>query len=245
MQLSLANKKFTKQLITLNKLYMKLFFFTFTFFCLYAGNLFAQSKIEFGLISEGNLFIPGNSSNYSTPKENGFGAGIGVYAAKGIFGKLSADIGLTYRFKQLREYYIDPFRTSGSYGGYEGGTLYDYKIEYSAEGKINGWKIYPLQYLVVPVHLQYQILKNIFVRGGIEACWLTNYDEGKDNPEFNWTLGIGSQYRNLKWSVNYIRGFKDVGFVNNLFTMDGMRSATAYRNNMLQLSLSYPLWQKK
>ena len=88
-------------------------------------------------------------------------------------------------------------------------------------------------------------LQKKIVRGGIEASWLTNYDPGKDKTEWNWTLGFGSQQHKLKWSVNYIRGFKDVGFANNLFTIYGMRSATAYRNNMLQLSLSYPIWHKK
>jgi len=228
---------------------MKQFSLLLVFLCVFLSSVIAQQKLEFGLTTEGSWFMPGSSNQYSPPNKNGFGAGIGVYASKGIFGKLSADVGLIYRFKQMKEYYSDPFSTTGAIGGYGGysgyGDNYGYVIEYSEEGKINGWKTYPLQYVVVPVHLQYLVYKNIFVRGGIEASWLTNYYAGKSNPEFNWSVGFGSQQHKLKWSLNYIRGFKDVGFANDLFTMDGMRSATSYRNNMLQLSLSYPLWLKK
>ena len=200
----------------------------------------AQSKIEFGVNTEGSLLIFGDIPHYSQPKKNSLGAGIGVYASRNIVEKLSADVGVMYRYKLLKEYYdISP--NTGGYGGYGG---YDGISPYSPE-TVQGWKTFPLHYIVVPFHLQYLAYKNLFVRGGIEASWLTNYDTGKDKTEWNWTLGFGSQYHKLKWSLNYIRGFKDVGFANNLFTIDGMRSATGYRNNMLQLSLSYPLWQKK
>ena len=200
----------------------------------------AQSKIEFGVNTEGSLLIFRDIPHYSQPKKNSLGAGIGVYASRNIVRKLSADLGVMYRYKLLKEYYdISP--NTGGYGGSGG---YAGSSTYSPE-TVQGWKTFPLHYVVVPLHLQYLAYKDLFVRGGIEASWLTNYDTGKDKTEWNWTLGFGSQQHKLKWSLNYIRGFKDVGFANNLFTIDGMRSATAYRNNMLQLNLSYPLWQKK
>jgi len=188
--------------------------------CFLCSSAIAQSKIEFGVNTEGSLLIFGDIPHYFQPKKNTLGTGIGVYASRNIVGKLSADLGVMYRYKLLKEYYDIP-------------------------ETVQGWKTFPLHYVVVPFHLQYLAYKDLFVRGGIEASWLTNYDTGKDKTEWNWTLGFGSQYHKLKWSLNYIRGFKDVGFANNLFTIDGMRSATGYRNNMLQLSLSYPLWQKK
>jgi hypothetical protein len=189
--------------------------------------------------------IFGDIPHYSQPKKNTLGTGIGVYASRNIVGKLSADLGVMYRFKLLKEYY-DISLNTGGYGGYSPyGYSYGSQSDYPDLGMIKGWKSYSLNYIVVPFHLNYLVYKNIFVRGGIEASWLTNYDTGKDKTEWNWTLGFGSQYHKLKWSVNYIRGFKDVGFANNLFTIDGMRSATIYRNNMMQLSLSYPLWHKK
>lgn len=225
---------------------MKQFSLLMVVFYFLCSSVIAQSKIEFGVTAEGSRFIPGNSSRYSPPNKNSFSTGVGVYASKGIWGKLKAEVGLMYRFKPMREYYEDPFRTKGNYGGYGENPLSSYEVEYSEEGKINGWKTYPLHYIVVPVHLLYVVHKNIFVRGGIEASWLTNYDAGKSNPEFNWTIGLGSQYHKLKWSVSYICGFKDVGFANGLWTTsDGFRSATSYRNNMIQFQVSIPLWNKK
>jgi len=198
---------------------------------------YSQSKIQFGVTTEGSLSIFGDIPHYSQPKKNTFGAGIGVYASSDIAGNLSADLGVMYRYKLLKEYYdISP--NTGGYGGYDGNSPYSPET-------VQGWKTFPLHYVVVPFHLQYLVYKDIFVRGGIEASWLTNYVTGKDHTEWNWILGIGCQKHPLKWSVNYVRGFKDVGFANELFTAYGMRSATIYRNNMLQLSLSYPIWNKK
>ena len=226
---------------------MKQFSLLMVVLCFLSSSAIAQSKIEFGVNTEGSLLIFGHIPHYSQPKKNTLGAGIGVYASRDIVGKLSADLGVMYRFKQLKEYYDISFLPNGSTGGYGGYSPYGYgsQYDYTDLGMIKGWKSYSLNYIVVPFHLNYLVYKDIFVRGGIEASWLTNYDTGKDKTEWNWTLGFGSQHHKLKWSVNYIRGFKDVGFANNLFTVDGMRSATIYRNNMLQLSLSYPIWRKK
>lgn len=214
---------------------MKQFSLLAVVFCFWCSSAIAQSKIEFGVNTEGSLLIFGDIPHYSQPKKNTLGTGIGVYASRNIAGKLSADLGVMYRFKQLKEFYDIG---ASVYGGYEGSSLY-------SPATVQGWKSFPLHYVVVPLHLQYLAYKDLFVRGGIEASWLTNYDTGNDKTEWNWTLGFGSQHHKLKWSVNYIRGFKDIGFANNLFTIDGMRSATIYRNNMLQLSLSYPIWYRK
>lgn len=218
---------------------MKQFSLLMLVICFLSSSAIAQSKIEFGVNTEGSLLIFGDIPHYSQPKKNTLGGGIGVYASRDIVGKLSADLGVMYRFKQMKEFYdIGSTGYGYGYGGYEGSSLYSPET-------VQGWKTFSLHYVVVPIHLQYLAYKDLFVRGGIEASWLTNYDTGNDKTEWNWTLGFGSQHHKLKWSVNYIRGFKDVGFANNLFTVDGMRSATIYRNNMLQLSLSYPIWRKK
>jgi hypothetical protein len=231
---------------------MRFFSLLSVILCLSISSILAQPKIQFGVNTEGSLMIFGDIPHYSQPKKNTLGAGIGVYASRNITGKLSADLGVMYRYKQMKEYYdISPNTDGydgygaigGYYNGYSGGYGYPNSV-YSPES-VQGWKTFPLHYVVVPLHLQYLAYKDLFVRGGIEASWLTNYDTGKDHTEWNWTLGVGCEKYKLKWSVNYIRGFKDVGFANELFTFDGLRSATIYRNNMLQLNLSYPIWQKK
>lgn len=214
---------------------MKQLLLLLVFLCLFISSSIAQPKIQFGVNTEGSLLMFGDIPHYSFPKKNTFGAGIGVYASRNITEKLSADLGVMYRYKLLKEFYDIDYAGYG-YGGY---------IPVMEPETVKGWKTFPLHYVVVPLHLQYLVYKDLFVRGGIEASWLTNYDTGNDHTEWNWTLGFGSQKHLLKWSLNYIRGFKDVGFANELYTYDGYPSATIYRNNMLQLNLSYPIWQKK
>lgn len=198
---------------------------------------FSQSKTEFGLTTEGSWFTPRPFSKYSESNRNGWGTGIGVYASRNIFWRFSADVGLVYRYKQMQQHYTMPYDYNGGDGG-DGGYPYPQREE--------GWKKYNLSYIVLPVHLQLLTGKYFFLRGGIEASWLTNFDAGKKKTEYNWTAGFGSQKHKLKWSVNYIRGFKEVGFVNGFYEFENgkYRSATIYHNQMLQLSLSYPIWQK-
>lgn len=223
------------------------------FFYFLGGSATAQSKTEFGITAEGSWFIPGAFDSYSPPNKNGFGAGIGTYASKNLIGKLSGDIGISYRIKQMREYY-EPVSDYENYGGYSpygyGYSPYGYgygtNYTYDETAPAGGWKNYPLNYLVVPVHLQFTAYKNIFVKGGIEASWLTNYNTRDHKTEFNWIIGFGGKTNKLKYSISYICGFKSVAFENKLWVIsDKLKSATAYRNNMIQLSLSYPLWQKK
>lgn len=195
----------------------------------------SQSKTEFGITTEGSWFIPYQTNGRDWQTKAGFSTGVGVYASRNIFWRFSADIGLGYHYKQMQQHYIIYTGTDDSYG-------YGY-----GPANIEGWKKYDLHYVVVPVHLQLLTGKYFFLRGGIEASWLTNYDSGNEKGEYNWTTGFGSQKHKLKWSVNYIRGFKEVGFVNGLFEIENgkYKSATVYRNQMLQFNLSYPIWQKR
>ena len=205
---------------------------------------YSQSVTEFGVTAEGAWFMPhpiNNFREYST--KAGFGTGVGVYASRNLFWRVSADIGLAYRYKQMQQYYAfykDPVPGDTGGGGSYGGGYMDNKVE--------GWGKYSLHYVVVPVHLQLRIGQSHFIRGGIESTWLTNYDTGIKKTEYNWTVGWGRQKHKLKWSVNYIRGFKNVGFYNGIYEMEfgnvKYPSVTAYRNNTLQLNLSYPIWQK-
>lgn len=196
---------------------------------------YSQPNIQFGLTTESSWFTPKPNDKYSEQNRNGWGTGIGVYVSRNIFWRFSADIGLTYRYKKMQQHYTMPYTDGGS-GAYGYSTPRD-----------EGWKKYDLHYVVLPVHLQLLYSKYAFIRGGIEASWLTNYNPGNKKTEYNWTVGIGNQRYKLKWSVNYIHGLKKVGFMNGLYEMENgkYKSGTVYKNQMLQLSLSYPIWQKK
>ena len=228
---------------------------------LFAGYFsFSQEKTEIGITAEGAWFMPhrqeySNSDNHFRSTKNGFGTGIGIYASRGIFGRLSAGIGIAYRYKQMQQYYSDYSVTTGGYFGY-GYSPYGYgyspygneypTYEYNYEAENNeGWEKLPMHYVVVPVYLQLLIGKNLFVRGGFETSWLLNYEIVNEKPEFNWLIGFGSQKHKLKWSVNYIRGFKEQGFGDKSSEPDGRFKGSINRNNMLQVQLSYPIWQFK
>lgn len=197
---------------------------------------YSQSKTEFGLTTEGSWFMPQTQMSgrgYAT--KAGFGTGIGFYASYNIFWRFSADIGLAYRYKQMKQHYLT-YPENGS-GGY---SPYGYESTY-----VEGWDKLPMHYIVLPVHIQLLLSKSFFIRGGIESSWLMNYKAVNEKPEYNWTLGFGSQKNKLKWSVNYIKGFKDQGFGNGTIEPDGHYSGSFNRNRMFQLSLSYPITFKK
>ena len=192
---------------------------------------YSQSKTEVGITTEGAWFMPHRTDGRDWATKAGFGTGIGVYAARNIFWRFSANIGLAYRYKQMQQHYKiykESISSTNPYGS----------------NNIEGWDKLPMHYIVVPVHLQMLLSKSLFIRGGIESTWLTNYEAVNEKPEFNWTIGFGSQKHKLKWSVNYIKGFKEQGFGDRTMKADGHFFGSINRNNMLQLNLSYPIWQK-
>ncbi|WP_297101562.1 hypothetical protein [uncultured Draconibacterium sp.] len=199
---------------------------------LFAGYFsFSQEKTEYGISTEGSWFMPHREPEYrGLETKNGFGTGIGVYASRYIFWRVSADIGIAYRYKQMQQHYSVYTGTNDPNG---------YAI--NAEG----WNKLPMHYVVVPIHLKVLLSKNFFVKGGIESTWLLNYEIVNEKPEFNWIVGFGSQKYKLKWSVNYIRGFKEQGFLHKNIEPEGYYKGSINRNNMLQLQLSYPLGQLK
>ncbi len=198
----------------------------------------SQPKIQFGITTEGSWFMPQQSYGHDLATKAGFGTGIGVYASRNIFWRFSADVGLAYRYKQMQQHYVVYTGNDGGYdpNGYGSG---------SGSTNIEGWDKLPMHSLVVPIHLRLHFTKNLFVKGGIESAWLLNYEAVNEKPEFNWTVGLGSDKHKLRWSLNYIKGFKDQGFGDRTPEADGHYKGSIYRNNMLQLSLSYPIWQSK
>ena len=205
-------------------------------FCLFVSSVLAQPKIQFGVNTEGSWFMPSEPSFYSQPNKDGLGVGVGVYTSRNIFWRISSDLGVMYRYSGMQQYYQVYGNSGGNYGGGNG---------YPTTPVAEGWDKLPMHSIVIPFHLKMHISKNLFIRGGIESAWLLNYEMVNEKPEFNWTLGFGSDIHKLSWSFNYIKGFKDQGFGNGTLEADGHYHGSIYRNNMLQLNLSYPLWQKK
>ena len=215
---------------------MKQLLLVLGFLCFHLGSAMAQSKTEFGITTEGAWFMPHQNYGHDWATKAGFGTGVGVYASRNVFWRFSADIGIAYRYKQMQQHYVVYSGNDGNYSPYG----YGY-----GSANVEGWDKLPMHYIIIPVHLQMLLSKSFFVRGGIEATWLMNYEAVNEKPEYNWTLGFGSQKHKLKWSVNYIKGFKDQGFGDRTMEADGHFNGSINRNNMLQLNLSYPIWQIK
>lgn len=236
---------------------MKRFPLLTLFFCLFIGTTLSQPKTEFGITANGSWFLPEAFDKFYPPVKNGIGAGIGAYASKNVLHKLSADIGISFQIKQMKEYYSPSFyeiySDYGSYSGYspygygyspygDYSTLYSYDVTATSEG----WKNLLLNYIVIPFDLRYTVYKDIFIKCGIEAGWLTNFETINNKTEFNWSAGFGFGKNKLRCTIDYIRGLKNVIFVDKLWALnDNIRSKTKYRNSAVQVTLSYPLWQKK
>lgn len=77
---------------------------TIIFLLSYSFLSYSQPKTEFGINTEGSWFTPGPVDKYSESNRNGWGTGIGVYASRSIFWRLSADVGLAYRYKQMQQH---------------------------------------------------------------------------------------------------------------------------------------------
>lgn len=203
---------------------------------------YSQSKTEFGLTTEGSWFMPHQTIGRDWATKAGFGTGVGAYASRNIFWRFSADIGLGYRYKQMQQHY----HIYTGVGGYDySSSPVSVSGDSYASDYIEGWDKLPMHYIVVPLHLQLLLSKSFFIRGGMESTWLLNWDAVNEKPEYNWTAGFGSQKHQLKWSLNYIKGFKNQGFGNRTSETDGHYKISINRNNMLQLNLSYPIWQNK
>ncbi len=190
---------------------------------------FSQEKTELGISTEGSWFMPQETEYQGWEVKNGFGTGIGIYASRDLLGSFSADIGLAYRYKQMQQHYSVYTGSNDPITGFP----------IAAEG----WDKLSMHYVVVPVHIKMLLSKNFLIKCGIESTWLTNYEVVNEKPEFNWTIGFGSQKYKLKWSVNYIRGFKEQGFGDKKIKPDGHYNGSINKNNMLQLQVSYPIRQ--
>jgi hypothetical protein len=238
---------------------------------------YAQSPMHIGIYTEGGWFTPDKISSGSQSLKNGFGFGAGFYVSIPMWEKLSASSGVGCRYKENQGevtfnwpdvygyspygyggYGYSPYGYAGygyspygygGYGYYDPGDYYQYDAgQYDAGG--GDWKKFPQHYLVIPLKLQYPVWRNLFVETGVEAAWLLNYKYIKENIESDWMVGFGCNKHRLRWSVNFLQGFKNQRMgdikeieLGNIDELDQV--GQVYRNRMLVLSLSYPLYSKK
>ncbi len=199
----------------------------FILLCIISLGSMGQSVIETGIQVSGGWFFPAKAYDGSTYK-NGMVSGAGVYAAVRIWKPLSLVTGAGFQYKVMQEQNFIPAGGPASQPGYP--VAGEYR-----------WDKFQHHSLLAPIKLRLALTHSFFIQSGMEVAWLTNYSRVNEKPETNWTIGVSSRKHKLKWSLDYSKGFKDQGLGE---TVNGVTSATIYRNQMLQFSLYYPLWQK-
>ncbi|HBL76022.1 MAG: hypothetical protein A2W90_11440 [Bacteroidetes bacterium GWF2_42_66] len=198
-----------------------------TFGCL------AQPKFEFGLSTEGSWVMKKELTiGHNYQSKNNWGTGLGFYVSAPIWWHFSISGGAKYRYAELQQGAPD-IQSRETDQGTDLYFVYD-------------WRRFHRQYLVFPLNLNLLFPRDYFITGGIEYCRILNdYTSILKNPEYNWTIGIGSQKHKLRWSLQYLRGFNEQR-IQNKASVDGSDPAFLfyYQTNRLQLNLSYPLWKK-
>lgn len=193
--------------------------------------LFAQSKLEIGLTAEGSWCMKKESTipirMYG--ERNNWGTGIGGYVSIPVWWRFYASSGLIYRYSEYQKgipIWKHVTNTSSILSGYT-------------------WIKSSRNYLVVPLNLRLLITKKMYITGGIEACHLFGYNYLKQSIEYNWTLGVGSKAKKFNWELKLVSGLNPQTAEHHDSQGQGINDKwVMYKTNMLQLSLSYPLWKK-
>lgn len=186
-------------------------------------SLDAQEKFSIGLQVEGVRSTPKNLYSISTI-ESSFGYGVGIYVSHAILKSFSANTGLNYRFIQY--------------------SRFDKNVSYPTnyEPPFVGYK-YNQNYLVVPLNLRKSFFNEmLFIETGLELNWILKRVDKKPKNEMLWKIGAGSKLGKLNYSLNYIWGNKEQSDL--LISGSNVKFVT-YTSRMIQLKVSYPLWQKK
>ena len=188
----------------------------------------AQSQPQIGVFAEGGWFFPSMSQESSSISlKDGVATGVGFYASTPIIGKLSASLGLGYRYKGDK-FQLEHSTTPGIHYGTPPSTEYYIRK-------------YPQSYLTVPLNLRFSLGKRFFITSGIELAWLLNYKYVKEKPEFSWLLGVGYSTNRLEYSLNLVEGLGEQG----MGKQQDVGYGQEFNSHMLTLKVTCPLWKKK
>lgn len=184
-------------------------------------NLQAQEKLSVGIQMEGIRSMPKNIHSFYAIMDKELGGGVGVYFSANIWKSFSANTGLNYRF-----------------------ISYDCSRENYTNNQIGpaDWYTYKQNYIVVPINLRKSFLNNwLYLESGVELNWILGREDKKPKNEMLWKFGVGSKLGKLNYSLNYLWGSKE----QEDMLIEGIKFApVVYKSRMLQLKVSYPLWQK-
>ncbi len=203
--------------------------FLLTLTILAIESCFAQSPLQIGITAEGGYFFPKKTHEDLDDMKSGYMAGAGVWVMKEFHQRFAVDAGLTYRQKTYQQGiagYFNPEHT-----------------EFHHETPNPLIRFYQ-NLLAIPLHIRFYPTKKFFLTTGIEHAFMVGLDTDlRKESEDNWMFGFGGQPGKLSWTLTYTQGFEDRGAVR---IIDNEKVYTSgYINRIIQLSLFYPIWQKK
>ncbi len=188
---------------------------------------FSQNTMEARVAVHGGWLLP-NEKNDDKSK-NGFTTGATCYLTLPLLKPFFLITGAGYEYKEMKTLVFDPSLPSSSpHGGYGDGYIDQ-----------SWWEKMPQHYIILPVELRLKISKALFVQGGMELGWLTNYKMKNEKTEYNWCIGFGNCKHRLSWSFKYVKGLKEQGFGK---VSGNISKSAIYTNQEMRFCLSYPLW---
>ncbi len=180
----------------------------------------AQKSFELDVTSKLGYYIPVNPTVFPDKyfPENTFSPAIG------------ASLGYTF------------FKNTGVFIGMEYSYLSPQMKDFDGTSLNATWQSFN-----VPFNIQQGIGKNFFLTGGVTMIrQLKGFYEGvsfesQKMPEYNWQLGAGYKVKDLRISLQYNRGFKEV----HKFTSTGESSwqGVTVKHQEVFIKLEYPLWK--
>ena len=197
--------------------------------CLSVQICLAQKSFKIGFTVEGGYYYPMKPSKYLEDIKNGYSAGAGFWVMKEFHQRFSINTGLTYKEKTYQQ----------GIAGYFNLEHTEFHIE-----NPNPLIRFNQYLLAIPLHIRFYPTKKFFLTTGIEHAFMVNLDTDlKKESEDNWIFGFGGQPGKLSWTLSYSKGFKERGTVRII--EEEKVYTSGYKNRMIQLSLFYPIWQKK
>ncbi len=181
----------------------------------------AQKRFELDVTGKMGYYFPANTANL--PEQyfpgNAFSPSVGISLGYTFFKRTGVFVGMEYS-------HLSPEVTN----------TFDRELDVA-------WQSFN-----VPFNIQQGVGKNFFVTGGATLVrQLKGYYDGvsafapQKIPEYNWQIGAGYKLNDLRISVQYQRGFENIGKEIKISETESFGVTVLHQEVFVKLE--YPLWK--
>ena len=173
----------------------------------------AQEKFEITANAKMGYYFPGLKKSTLYSPKNAVSPGLGVSFNYLVFGKTSLSLGVGGSFlsPSMVDFYREPIDVR--------------------------WHT-----LDVPFEIKQGFGKSFFVAGGVTLKrQFTGYWKNQEIPEYNWQIGSGWKFKELRLSLYYTSGFKQMEKMTKLTSNSW--SIMDIKHREFFLKVEYPLWK--